>query len=498
MTEVVNVTVLKLPPTKSPVAPSLALGLALPLAVYLALSLTILGFTKYFYILAGGKKFATFPNSATWLGISLTYLALVILHALWVVISPRSRMVPNFSTVIRHSLFFLLLALIAYPLGNDVYLYLHAGLMNRLGLDPFTTPAGEFLSPLTPFVDWKQTSTYGPLSQILFSFAAIALPIHPIAAIYLLKLLCLGLHILNGWLVWKTVPPLYRGKAAIAYLLCPVLLMEQVASVHVDILVNTSVLLTALCLARQRYALAFPALWGGFLAKTIPLIWLPLFGLFLIRQQRWKSLLAGMGLSAAIAIVLTLTVLPTPAAWYSLLNPGVTGQMQSSLPALVRAGWETLPFFYADAPIPSEYRPWLADLTRYLLGVFALFYGFTCWRMFRRPYTMNHLLEDMGWVTLVLMLYGTAWLMPWYVSVLYAIAAVLPRAHRFRNVTLMFGISSSAMYVFQGNAGLQSLCAVGLPTLVLIASHLQWTRPSPSLPPQHTPNIVVQQDRCEG
>ncbi len=480
-------TVLKLPPTKSPVASSLSLGLALPLAVYLALSLTILGFTKYFYILSGGKKFATFPNPTTALGISLTYLALVILHALWVLMSPRSRVVPRFRAVLRHSSFFLLLAFIAYPLGNDVYLYIHAGLMNRLGVDPFTTPAGEFLSPLTPFVDWKQTSTYGPLSQLLFSWAAIALPIHPIAAIYLLKLFCLGVHILNGWLVWQTLPALHRGKAAIAYLLCPVLLMEQVASVHVDILVNTSVLLTALCLARRRYALAFPALWGGFLAKTIPLIWLPLLGLFLIRQQRWKSLLAGMGLSAAIAIVLTLTVLPTPAAWYSLLNPGVSGQMHASLPALVRAGWETLPYFYADAPTPSEYRPWLVSLTRYLLGVFVLFYGLTCWRMFRRPYTMLHLLEDMGWVTLVLMLYGTAWLMPWYVSVLYAIAAVLPRAHRFRTVTLMFGISSSAMYVLQRDAGLQSLCAVGLPTLILVASSFRWTQPSPRALPNPTP-----------
>lgn len=450
----------------------LLLGLTVPLAVYLTVSLTILGLEKYHYILAGGKKFATFPNQDSFLSISLAYLALVVLHFFWVIGSDRPYAMAKFSQVLKRCSLFLLLAWIAYPLGNDVYLYLHVGWMNLFQTDPFTTPAGDFLSPLTPFVDWKQTSTYGPFSQLVFTLSAIAGFLHPIMAVYVFKTLCLGLHILNGYLVWKILPAAQRGKLAIAYLLAPVLLVEQVASAHVDVFVNTSILLTALCVFSRRYATAFLALWGGFLAKTIPILWMPLLALYLLRTQRWKQLILGLLLSGAIATLLTLTVLPGLPAWRSLFNPGVTGQFQSSLHALIRAGLETLPYFRPNAPPPSIYKYWLLDLSRYTLMAFIGFYLFTCLRMFRRHYKATHLLADMGWVTLVLMLYATAWLMPWYVSILYAIAVTIPQSRLLGLTVLTFGISSSAMYVLQGDAGLRSLCAVGLPTIVLLMGAL--------------------------
>jgi hypothetical protein len=55
------------------------------------------------------------------------------------------------------------------------------------------------------------------------------------------------------------------------------------------------------------------------------------------------------------------------------------------------------------------------------------------------------------------------------VSILYAIAAVLPGARLFGLTVLMFGVSSSAMYWLVGDAGLQSLMAIGLPTFTMLA-----------------------------
>lgn len=471
------------------------------MAIYLAVSMTILGLDKYHYILAGGKKFATFPNLASFLGISLAYMALVILHSVWVISSERRYAFLRFADILKVSWVFLLLAFLAYPLGNDIYLYLHVGLMNLQGVDPFLTPAGDFLSPLTPFVDWKQTSTYGPISQLLFSGSATVVQLHPIAAVYLFKFICLITHLLNGYLVWRVVPTDRRGKWTIAYLLAPVLLVEQVASAHVDVFVSTSLLLTALCLFQRRYATTFLALWGGFLAKTIPIIWMPLLGLFLIRQRRWKQLALGILASIAITIVLSITVLPSPEAWRSLFNPGVTGQYQSSIHALIRAGFETLPYFMLNAPPASEYKYWLLALSRYTLGILAVFYGWTSLRiLLKRNYSTATLLEDMGWVTLVLMLYATTWLMPWYVSILYAIAVVIPQAHQFGLTVLAFGLSSSAMYFLQGDAGLRSLCAVGLPTLVLVVSALvSRKRPKPqSLKEQHAKDRLRHERLVEG
>jgi alpha-1,6-mannosyltransferase len=445
------------------------LGAALPLSIYLCIALTILGLDKFHYLLAGGKRFATFPDASTHLGISLSYLFLVLFHLIWLLGTPDFYRPAHFRDILKRTSIFLLLALIAYPLGNDIYLYLHFGLMNLSQVDPFTTPAGEFVSGLTPFVDWKQTSTYGPISQLLFSFSASAIAFSPFLAIYLFKSICLLAHLFNGYLIWKILPPLQRGKITTAYLICPLLLVEQVGSAHVDVFINTCVLLVAACLIKQRYAIAFLALWGGFLAKTIPIIWMPLLGVFLIRRQYWKQLAIALLASLFIVATLSLTVLPNLQSWRSLLNPGVIGQYQSSLPALLRASFETLQIFLPGFLPLSDQKQVLLRVARSGLLVFALFYGWVMLRMFwKHTYSAMHLLEAMGWVTLVLMLYSTAWLMPWYVSVLLAIAAVIPTARVFGITTLMFMVSSSAMYWLQGDAGLRSLVALGLPTLALI------------------------------
>jgi alpha-1,6-mannosyltransferase len=85
----------------------------------------------------------------------------------------------------------------------------------------------------------------------------------------------------------------------------------------------------------------------------------------------------------------------------------------------------------------------LLHFSRYSLFVFAAFYGWVMLRLFRRSkYGVSDLLEHMGWVTVVLMLYATSWVMPWYSSSLYAIAAIVPQAQLFTLTTLAFGVSS--------------------------------------------------------
>lgn len=142
--------------------------------------------------------------------------------------------------------------------------------MNLSNVNPFTTRANAFVNSLSPFVDWGQTSTYGPVSQSLFTLSAAVIPISPILAIYTYKLFCLGLHIFNSYVIWKLLSNLQRDKIAFAYLINPLLLMEQVGSGHVDVLVSTSLVIFAGFLLKQRYGFAFLALWGGFLSKTSP------------------------------------------------------------------------------------------------------------------------------------------------------------------------------------------------------------------------------------
>jgi len=442
---------------------------ALIFAVYLSMALVVLGLDKFYFIMAGGKKFATFPDWYTQLGISLSYLALQLLYLFWLLRTKQLYAFPRFVKILRYSAVFLALAFLSYPLGDDIYLYLHFGLMNLSGVNPLLHKAGSFTSELSPFVDWGQTSTYGTVSQLFFTMAAVVLPLSPILAIYAYKSFCLCLHILNGFLIWRLLPLPERGKITMAYLLHPLILMEQVGSGHVDILVATSLIALVGSLTRKWYILAFLVLWGGVLAKTIPLIWMPLVLILLVRQRHWKQL-AGIALvSLVLLIVLWSTVMPGFGAWMSLLNPGVAGKYYSSIHALVKSWLELL---HASSPTSItlyQERQILQTLTQFTQIWFIAMYIWVAWRGYiKRYYLQENLMVDIGWVTLTLLLLATPWLMPWYASILLPIAALIPQAQLFGLTSLMFCLSSSSVYLLQGLNGLESIVAIGLPTLVLI------------------------------
>ncbi|WP_431658544.1 hypothetical protein [Pantanalinema rosaneae] len=452
-------------------------NLALLVAIYLSVMLTRLGLEKFDYILAGGQKFATFPNWGSHLGISLSYVLLYGLYLIWVLSRQPQDAVTDFKTVLRRSWIFLLLAFIAYPLGNDVYIYLHSGLMNLRGGNPFLTPMGSYASELFQFVDWGQTSTYGPLSQLLFTASALFVSISPILAVYVYKGFCLGLHILNGYLIWKQLIVPERGKVTLAYLLNPLLLMEQVAGAHIDVLVSTSLILLVGSLTRKWYTAAVIALWGGFLSKTLPIVWMPLVMIFLCRKRYWKALLQSGLVSLVLVLLLSWKILPEVSAWKSLLNPGVVGQYLSSIPALVMSSMNELRRLSLLPLSLAQQKAWLAQLVQGLTIAFGLFYLAILMRIWRKPnYLSLNLIADMGWVTLVLFLFATSWLMPWYASIVITFAALQPRAPLFGMTALIFGLSSSMQYLFQGNSLLRSLVTIGLPVLVLVLGKF-WLQP---------------------
>ena len=463
---------------------------ALPCAIYLSVVLTIVGLDKFHYVLSSARKFATFPDLDSQLGISLSYIALGIVYLLWF-FSTSQLWFARFSQVFNLSAIFLLIAYASYPLGSDIYLYLNSGLMNLADVNPFLVRAAASNTVLLPFVDWGQTSTYGPVSQLLFTISAATVQISPIVAVYVFKAFCLGLHVLNGFLVWHIAPPEHRGKLSLAYLLNPLLLMEHVGSAHVDVLVSTSFLTLAGCLLKQRYSLVSIPLWVGFLAKTIPIIWVPLVALFLIKQRQWKAVLVGVIFSAGLLALLWATVLPGAAAWQSLLNPGVTGQYMASIPALVRSVFTWFRLFSPATVSLQEEKFILLKLTQYLLIGFAAFYAWTGLRSLgRSTYSAAQAIEDMGWVTLVLLLFATPWLMPWYASVLIAIAIMIPQAELFGAATMMFSLSSSAQYLFQNHQSLRSLVTIALPLIVIGVGRLVVT-PRSAKAPQTSSSIQV-------
>ncbi|HCF26443.1 MAG TPA: hypothetical protein DEV81_04360, partial [Cyanobacteria bacterium UBA11049] len=146
--------------------------------------------------------------------------------------------------------------------------------------------ANSFNSELSPFLAWSQTSTYGPISLLFFRLSALAIPLSPVLGVYVFKLFCLLFHIFNTYLIWRLLNAhKYRSKVTAAYLINPLLLNEQVISAHVDVFVTTTLIIAIGCLYYKRYVAAILAIFTGFLAKTLPIIWLPLVVNFLVRRH---------------------------------------------------------------------------------------------------------------------------------------------------------------------------------------------------------------------
>lgn len=394
------------------------------------------------------------------------YLTLWAVYGVWLLQKPP---LPNrFNRLVRRSLPFLLLAFLAYPLSDDIYLYLQYGTMSLQGVNPYLTPAGNQPTEFLPFLYWKQTSTYGPISLLSFIVCAAFAPLSPLLSIYLFKGICLLAHVLSSYLIWRWVPGVYqRSRLAIAYLLNPFLLITMVSDAHVDVFLCLELILFIGCLYQRRYTAALLAVIAGVFTKTIPIVWIPFVVAFLVRRGRWRALVIAAGSTLLIGVLLSHTLLPTIAAWKSLLNPGVgmmTARSLHHLVSMVMVSVTRLNYF-AQMQVLS----WLSTG---LMAGFAVFYFMRLFRRFRsRADSETDLVADLGWVTLALLLFASPWVMPWYPAILLPIGVFGVNLPIFSLASLMFGFSTGVLFGAASGYGLMGILSVLVslgPTLAIV------------------------------
>ncbi|MBW4658923.1 MAG: hypothetical protein KME15_09625 [Drouetiella hepatica Uher 2000/2452] len=419
---------------------------ALSAALVLCVIFTIGGVTSFSDIITGEE--ASF-NDASFNGVSsvrfvstLAYLCTCFAYIAWLL---QKREVSNdlkFTQLLRPATPFLVLAFIAYPLSNDIYLYLQYGLMGLRGINPYIIPSSKVSTVLDPLLYWLQTSTYGPISEVFFMVSALFVQLSPIIGVYVFKIFCVLAYVLNAYLIWRFLKPSpHRSKLTMIYLLNPFLLMAHIADAHVDVFLCSSIILLIICLYNRLYVASVLAVTAGFLTKTLPIIWFPLVAGFLVRRRRWRELAIATAICLAIVLVLSYTVFPTLAAWKSLLNPGVSGLTARSIHHLVNLiiSFTTGSELYQNQAIMQQ----MARIT------FLGFAGFYAWKLFqpwlKSRYSEAHLIVDLGWVTLVLLLGATPWLMPWYPSVLLPFALLAINASIFSLTSFVFCLTTGAV-----------------------------------------------------
>ncbi len=374
----------------------------------------------------------------------------------------------SFLALVKPVWVFFALAFAGFPVTTDIYSYLHFGWMSWMGVNPYLTPASEFVSPMSPFLVWGQSSAYGPISNVLFMAGAAFTPIAVVLGIYALKTILLLLHLTSGYLIWRHLKPLDRHykKITIAYLLNPLLLYEFIAEGHIDVLVSTFCIGFIILLRHKRYAAALLAIVAGFFSKTLPIIWLPMACVFLVRQKRWKALAIAIFITATLCILFSLTIFPNAKAWLSIINPGVAYQTAGSFHNIL------------DISVNALYNLTRNNLTqisflkpgRIVLGFklmtylgFIVYYAWRCLQIYRqRNYEREDLIVEIGWATLLLFLFATPWYQPWYASILLTITAL--------NVKSRLLIAASFLYAFCSTSSYHLLAFKSDNTLLLIVS----------------------------
>ncbi|MBD1815351.1 hypothetical protein NDA07_13595 [Microcoleus vaginatus DQ-U2] len=414
---------------------------ALAASIIFCIAMTSMGISKYYSVLQGGDNYNDFPTS----GFSLirvlingSYLIATVTYIIWLI--KKKTTSSSFLDICKYAIPFLALALIAYPYSSDIYLYLHYGAMSLHKINPYLNSSDSFVSNLSPFLHWGQTSTYGPVSLFFFALSALGGSISPLLGVYIFKIICVLVHALNAYLIWRLLTNAEnRNLITMAYLVNPMLLNEQIANAHLDVLLANTLIVLIGCIYYQRYVFAILAIWVGFLVKTLPIIWFPLVFAFLCKQRRWRDLAASVLLSLLIIAVITYTFMPTVSAWRSLLNPGTAG-------ATARSFHHAINLFMNFWPnVSVETRESILSLLKYFAYLSWIFYYARTLikSLFRKKDSEINLVLDMGWTTLTLFLFATPWLMPWYPSILLPIAALSINSPHFVLTSLTFSVSPS-------------------------------------------------------
>jgi alpha-1,6-mannosyltransferase len=369
---------------------------------------------------------------------------------------------------------FLALSLISYPVTADVYLYLQYGLMCLNGVNPYTHRAGDFASALTPHLHWAEAANYGPIQLGVVSLLASFLPLGIFSAVYILKGFCLALHVLNAHLIGRVLKgSSYRGLAAFAYLVNPILLFEQVVNAHLDVLSCTLLILMLLFLKRKNDEGATVANWASVYVKAYAIVWVPIYFAYLLRNRRWASLAMGVLLWVATIVGLTLTLFPNGEAWARLQGPGkwmAAGSLHDIFSAILDGLSGVLPEIVVRKKAGIVLMSKLASY----LG-FCLFYAWLLWRFFFvERGTEEALSRGLGWATLLLFLLATPWFQPWYATVLIPFVVINRDDRLFAITAAAFAtLATTSYYVFayasvRGPLLVVSLLTVG-PPIALIA-----------------------------
>ncbi len=413
-------------------------------------------------------------------------------------------------------------------LSHDILVYAsYSRLLAIYHVNPYFVPLASFPhDPYVPLNYWSgSVSAYGPLW--LGVCWLVGLVVGPQVAAYVLafRLFALAVHLLNIWLVTRTLramgaSPRTITLGALLYAWNPLVVLESGLGGHNDVFMLTFILLAIYFIARaqQRHTLTsprgyLPPVVAFTLAVLVKFTALPLIALFLVflawntlrgsaatnaeaRAQgtlQWKKTIIALIIAGAVAGALALAFYGSFWIGHSVSAirnsftspPSAVGSENSILRSILTWNRDhSVPAHTLQSKllyIFSNRKVWDA-LTIVLLAIVGVWGALWMWRSpTTRAFTLSAL------AALGVLLIVTPWFFSWYVTWLVGLAAVsLPvRQSRIGCAllvsTLAFSASAFMTYLFLSGyppfgiwTGLVCLTTITPPLLAFFITYLFW------------------------
>lgn len=376
-------------------------------------------------------------------------------------------------------------------LSHDILVYAsYSRVLAVYHANPYFVPIAAFPhDPFVPINYWaKVVSAYGPIWMLVCAGAGWLLSPDPATYVVVFRLLALGSHLLNIWLVGRTLHVMGRSPRTVTlgmlfYAWNPLLLLESGLGGHNDSLMMTFVLSALLLAAQaeQRGTLLrprgyLPTIVGLVLAALVKFTALPILAIFLLfltckelrpassspsalklALRNWRPALLALLWSGLVALLVALAFYAP--FWIGHTRHDIVASFQSPPSArgaensFMRTTIEWLNLHPAQTQngllrLLSTRRFW-DDLN---LAAIAACLGVGALKLWREPTLRTALVVAL--LTLCVVLIITPWFYSWYIVWPLALAVLcLPvRQKRVETallvLTLTFSVSALFTYLF--------------------------------------------------
>jgi hypothetical protein len=303
-------------------------------------------------------------------------------------------------------------AALALPANSwDVFAYLGFGRISAVhGLNPYLTGYAQIADAYSPYAWYRGPMNYGPVVLPVFIVAGLASEFSPLAALYVLKVVWLVVHLCAAWVLCHVLKGarLDPGYGLFLFVLNPLVLFELIVNGHNDGLMIFMAVLALAALQRGRGGVALLIALLGALVKAPGALLYATTAVYLIRQRHWRGLATGVAGTMLAAVGVVLLFFPDVRSALVLLDrPGIS--LYAGIANLTGAGLSV-----------SQDVMRRGVLQLVLLVALALF---CVWRLTKIA-DFAAVVRETGYIMLAMLVAYQGSIYPWYVTWVFPFVAL--------------------------------------------------------------------------